>query len=72
LTAIEAEALIEDTPAMPSIEPKIGDTVFHSKFGRGLVMEADGRGDHYRVKVNFDTHGVKWLMSKYANMQLLK
>jgi len=35
-------------------------------------MEADGRGDHYRVKVNFDTHGVKWLMSKYANMQLLK
>jgi hypothetical protein len=72
LTAIEAEALIEDTPAMPSIEPKIGDTVFHSKFGRGLVMEADGRGDQYRVKVNFDTHGVKWLMSKYANMQLLK
>jgi DNA helicase-2/ATP-dependent DNA helicase PcrA len=64
--------MIPIEPTELSAVPRVGDTVFHSRFGRGEVLEAEGRGEQYRVKVNFDTHGLKWLMAKFANLQVFK
>lgn len=71
IIAQSAEALLEQEPTNFSATPEIGDTVFHSKFGRGEVVEAAGTGDQYRVRVNFDTLGTKWLMASYANLQIV-
>ncbi len=47
----------------------IGQSVTHPKFGGGVVVQAEGRGDRTRVQVNFERAGSKWLMLAYANLQ---
>ena len=47
----------------------IGQFVRHRKFGKGIVVQAEGRGDRTRVQVNFDGAGPKWLMLAYANLE---
>ncbi len=40
----------------------------HSKFGVGVIIDAEGRGDDARVQVNFRDAGVKWLALEYAKL----
>lgn len=47
----------------------IGDRVIHSTFGRGEVTAVEGTGDNGKVKINFDSHGEKTLLLKYARLQ---
>ena len=47
----------------------IGQSVTHPKFGGGVVVQAEGRGDRTRVQVNFERAGSKWLMLAYANLE---
>lgn len=46
-----------------------GDPVFHQKFGEGVVMSMEGRGEHARVNVHFSHAGSKWLVTAYANLE---
>ena len=48
---------------------KIGQTVAHSKFGSGLVVDFEGDGDDLRIQVNFGRQGMKWLVVSLANLQ---
>jgi len=48
---------------------RIGQSVRHSKFGLGIIIDAEGRGDDARVQVNFRDAGVKWLALEYAKLQ---
>jgi DNA helicase-2/ATP-dependent DNA helicase PcrA len=48
---------------------KLGQRVFHQKFGEGIVVSFEGSGDHTRVHVNFKHAGAKWLVLAYANLQ---
>jgi len=48
---------------------RIGQSVKHSKFGLGVIIDAEGRGPDARVQVNFRDTGVKWLALEYAKLE---
>ena len=48
---------------------RIGQSVRHAKFGVGIIVDAEGRGDDARVQVNFRDTGVKWLALEYAKLE---
>ncbi|MEP7274954.1 MAG: UvrD-helicase domain-containing protein [Betaproteobacteria bacterium] len=54
------------TPPPPAW--RIGQSVRHAKFGLGVIIDAEGRGDDARVQVNFRDTGVKWLALEYAKL----
>ncbi|MBC7701097.1 UvrD-helicase domain-containing protein [Aquabacterium sp.] len=45
-----------------------GQSVFHNKFGEGVVLTLEGKGADARVQVNFGRHGSKWLMLSVAKL----
>jgi DNA helicase-2/ATP-dependent DNA helicase PcrA len=47
---------------------RTGQTVFHSKFGEGVIVNLEGSGADARVQVNFRKAGVKWLALEYAKL----
>jgi DNA helicase-2/ATP-dependent DNA helicase PcrA len=55
------------TPPAPSW--RIGQSVRHAKFGVGVIIDAEGRGNDARVQVNFRDSGVKWLALEYARLE---
>jgi DNA helicase-2/ATP-dependent DNA helicase PcrA len=48
---------------------RVGQSVKHAKFGVGVIIDAEGRGDDARVQVNFRNAGVKWLALEYAKLE---
>ncbi|HEU5351278.1 MAG TPA: UvrD-helicase domain-containing protein [Terracidiphilus sp.] len=46
-----------------------GQRVRHAKYGEGTVLFREGDGDHAKVTVLFNRHGMKKLMEKFANLQ---
>ena len=62
-------------PAPPALVPKapshglrVGQGVFHTKFGEGVVITLEGKGDDARAQVNFGRHGAKWLALSVAKL----
>ena len=47
---------------------RIGQGVSHPKFGYGVIVSAEGRGDDARLQVNFREVGMKWLALQYAKL----
>ncbi|GAB6069281.1 DNA helicase II [Thiomicrorhabdus hydrogeniphila] len=47
----------------------VGESVFHQKFGDGMVVATEGSGDHARIQINFTHAGSKWLVTAYANLE---
>ena len=50
---------------------QLGKQVRHRSFGEGIVLSVEGRGEHTRVQVNFESVGNKWLVLAYANLEIL-
>ena len=48
---------------------RVGQAVYHAKFGDGVVLNSEGQGAQARVQVNFSSAGTKWLVLAYANLQ---
>jgi DNA helicase-2/ATP-dependent DNA helicase PcrA len=46
----------------------VGQRVKHAKFGRGIIINYEGSGEHARLQVKFDEHGAKWLVASYAKL----
>ncbi|MEZ5443247.1 MAG: DNA helicase II [Lysobacterales bacterium] len=61
-----AAPLVE--PGLPGI--KLGANVRHPRFGAGVVVHAYGRGDHARVQVQFDDHGMKELLLAFSKLEV--
>jgi DNA helicase-2/ATP-dependent DNA helicase PcrA len=40
---------------------RVGQSVFHTRFGEGVILTLEGRGKDARAQVNFGRHGSKWL-----------
>jgi DNA helicase-2/ATP-dependent DNA helicase PcrA len=47
---------------------RIGQRVFHQKFGEGVIVNIEGGGADTRVQVNFKRAGAKWLALEYARL----
>jgi DNA helicase-2/ATP-dependent DNA helicase PcrA len=45
-----------------------GQSVFHTKFGEGVVLTLEGVGADARAQVNFGRHGTKWLALAIAKL----
>jgi DNA helicase-2/ATP-dependent DNA helicase PcrA len=62
-------------PPVPHVSPdamwRIGQRVFHQKFGEGVVTDTEGGGNEGRVQVNFKRAGSKWLALEYAKLTAL-
>jgi DNA helicase-2/ATP-dependent DNA helicase PcrA len=46
-----------------------GQSVFHTKFGEGVILTLEGSGEEARAQVNFGRHGMKWLALSVAKLQ---
>ena len=62
-------------PSQPALVPKVapgglrtGQSVFHNKFGEGVILTLEGTGDDARAQVNFGRHGMKWLLLSMAKL----
>ena len=60
---------IDDSGDSSDSGVRIGQTVRHAKFGKGVILQSEGHGDRTRVQVHFATAGPQWLMLAYANLQ---
>ena len=58
--------LVSKTP--PSHGLRVGQAVFHTKFGEGVVLTLEGVGPDARAQVNFGRHGAKWLALAIAKL----
>jgi DNA helicase II / ATP-dependent DNA helicase PcrA len=47
---------------------RVGQTVFHTKFGEGVISVLEGRGADARAQVHFGRHGSKWLALSVAKL----
>ncbi|MBN8743042.1 MAG: UvrD-helicase domain-containing protein [Thiomonas arsenitoxydans] len=47
---------------------RIGQAVFHNKFGEGVVLSLEGNGEDARAQVKFNRHGAKWLALNIAKL----
>ncbi len=57
------------TPRAPSAHGlRSGQSVFHTKFGEGVILTLEGSGDDARAQVNFGRHGAKWLQLSIAKL----
>jgi DNA helicase-2/ATP-dependent DNA helicase PcrA len=52
----------------PSHGLRSGQSVFHTKFGEGVIVTLEGHGDDARAQVNFGRHGMKWLALSVAKL----
>ncbi|AME22540.1 MULTISPECIES: UvrD-helicase domain-containing protein [Burkholderiaceae] len=51
---------------------KIGQPVFHNKFGEGTVIALEGAGTDAKAQVRFKRHGEKWLALAVAKLQAVE
>ncbi|MDD2915901.1 MAG: 3'-5' exonuclease [Gallionella sp.] len=58
----------EKTQPLPHAVWRIGQRVFHQKFGEGVITGIEGSGADARVQVNFKRAGSKWLALEYAKL----
>ena len=65
--AFAGTPITKPQPAPDSIW-RIGQRVFHQKFGEGVVTDTEGGGNQGRVQVNFKRAGSKWLALEYAKL----
>ncbi|WP_458233100.1 UvrD-helicase domain-containing protein [Roseateles sp. P5_E8] len=47
---------------------RVGKSVFHTKFGEGVLLTLEGAGTDARAQVNFGRHGTKWLALSVAKL----
>ncbi len=47
---------------------RVGQSVFHNKFGEGVIVTLEGGGDDARAQINFGRHGMKWLALGVAKL----
>ena len=48
---------------------RVGQSVVHAKFGAGVILASEGRGDEARVQVRFSQAGTKWLALAFAKLE---
>jgi DNA helicase II / ATP-dependent DNA helicase PcrA len=73
LGSVVGAGRIAPTPAFtpkaaPSHGLRTGMSVFHTKFGEGVVVTLEGSGDDARAQINFGRHGLKWLALSVAKL----
>ena len=53
-------------------ELKVGDTVVHSKFGEGKVLDLEGNGKDKKAQIGFESGEVKKLLLQFAKLKIIR
>ena len=51
---------------------KVGQTIFHKKFGEGVIVALEPENDDIKVDIEFNKVGHKRLMAKFANLEIIE
>ncbi len=51
---------------------KVGQKVFHKKFGEGVISKLEEEGEDIKVDIDFEKVGHKRLMAKFAGLEILQ
>ena len=67
------EAAVPFTPSAASLPVaghglRVGQSVFHTKFGEGVILTLEGQSLDARAQVQFKRHGLKWLALNIAKL----
>ena len=75
LGSIVGAGRVESRPAdygniqrAPTNGLRSGQSVFHNKFGEGVIVTLEGSGEDARAQINFGRHGMKWLALSVAKL----
>ena len=71
LGSIVGAGRVEPPAVQPRSAPgglRTGQSVFHNKFGEGVIITLEGSGNDARAQVNFGRHGMKWLALSVAKL----
>ncbi len=49
----------------------LGTRVKHSKYGYGTILRTEGSGDDLKLTVSFISHGLKKMIAKYAELEIV-
>ncbi|MDR1631287.1 MAG: UvrD-helicase domain-containing protein [Dysgonamonadaceae bacterium] len=49
----------------------VGSTVFHERFGKGIIMELTGENENAKATVDFENFGKKQMLLKYAKFEVI-
>jgi len=50
---------------------RVGSRVTHKIFGTGKIMSIEGSGEMAKISIQFESHGMKTLVAKFANLTLV-
>ena len=51
---------------------KVGQKIYHKKFGQGIIQKLEAEDDDIKVDIEFEKVGHKRLMAKYAGLEVIK
>ena len=55
--------------AQSGVSYKVGDSVMHKVFGKGMITKAEKMGNDTMLEVSFDKVGTKTLMANFCKME---
>lgn len=69
-----AESFLNSVVAKPVTadlsQYKVGQTIFHKKFGEGIITDIAPEEDDLKLDISFEKVGHKRLMAKFANLEI--
>ena len=51
---------------------KVGQKIYHKKFGQGVISKLEPEDDDIKVDIDFEKAGHKRLMAKFAGLEILE
>ena len=60
-----------DFEPTPILQLKVGQRIEHNRFGFGKILELSGAATDLKAKIQFDEHGDKILLLKYAKIRVV-
>ncbi len=49
----------------------MGTRIRHPKFGNGTILRTEGEGDDMKLTISFMSHGLKKMIAKYAELEVV-
>ncbi|WP_151449069.1 UvrD-helicase domain-containing protein [Lacisediminimonas profundi] len=63
-----ANAIAQNISSKRDVGWRAGETVYHAKFGEGVIVQIEGGGTNARASINFGRHGMKLLDLSIAKL----
>ena len=69
--AVPPRAVSADFEPTPILQLRAGQRIEHNRFGYGVIKEISGGASDLKANIQFDEHGEKILLLKYAKIRAI-